>query len=88
MGRPVGMNSPLLIRPNGEVRWLTPVILTSYCKLDVKHFPFDEQFCPLDFLPLTHSNREIIVVPEHSDPLSNFTSKYLLKQMSPRRDIF
>ncbi|XP_013388535.1 neuronal acetylcholine receptor subunit alpha-7-like isoform X2 [Lingula anatina] len=38
-----------VIYPDGTVFWLFPVILKSYCKLDVTYFPYDQQNCPFKF---------------------------------------
>nr|XP_054759131.1 neuronal acetylcholine receptor subunit alpha-7-like isoform X1 [Lytechinus pictus] len=36
---------------SGEVTWLSPVIITTSCRLNVELFPFDEQLCTVEFGP-------------------------------------
>lgn len=36
-------NTQIVINSTGWNKWLTPVILYSACKMDVKYFPFDVQ---------------------------------------------
>ena len=36
-------NTKIVLEANGSSKWLAPVIISSSCKIDVKHFPFDEQ---------------------------------------------
>ncbi|XP_073251624.1 neuronal acetylcholine receptor subunit alpha-2-like [Porites lutea] len=73
MGEPVGMNNPLLITSHGTVRWLAPIILKSSCKLSVRYFPFDEQFCRLKFASWTYSNSSLRLVSEETEILQNYT---------------
>lgn len=73
MGKPVGMKNPLLVTSHGTVRWLAPVILKSSCKLNVRYFPFDEQFCRLKFASWTYSRSTIQLQPEETDILQNYT---------------
>lgn len=75
MGEPVGMNNPLLITSHGTVRWLAPIILKSSCKLSVRYFPFDEQFCRLKFASWTYSNSSLRLVSEETEILQNYTGK-------------
>ena len=78
MGLPVGLSSPVLVSSQGRVRWLTPIILESACKLHVRYFPFDEQFCRVEFVPWSHDEHEILLTAENDgmeDILSNYTGK-------------
>ena len=75
MGKPVGMNNPLLVTSYGTVRWLAPVILKSSCKLDVRYFPFDEQFCRLKFASWTYGSSTMHLKPEETEILQNYTGK-------------
>lgn len=43
------MTYKLLIEHTGEIRWLSASMVSSKCKMDVLHFPFDEQQCSLQF---------------------------------------
>lgn len=73
MGTPVGLTNPLLITSHGRVRWLAPIILKSSCKLSVRYFPFDEQFCKLKFASWTYSKSTLLLVPEETETLQNYT---------------
>ncbi|XP_033102338.1 acetylcholine receptor subunit alpha-type acr-16-like [Anneissia japonica] len=42
-------NIPLIVRHTGMVTLATPTIMTSFCKMNMKYFPFDEQNCELEF---------------------------------------
>jgi len=35
-----------VVKSNGSVEWLTPVLLTSTCPQDAKLYPFDVQVSP------------------------------------------
>ncbi|XP_028408538.1 acetylcholine receptor subunit alpha-1-A-like [Dendronephthya gigantea] len=37
----------LLLRYNGSITWIVPAVLKSSCRINVKYFPLDEQFCSL-----------------------------------------
>ena len=75
MGKPVGLNNPLLVTSHGTVRWLAPIILKSSCKLSVRYFPFDEQFCRLKFVSWTYSKSALRLEPEETKTLQNYTGK-------------
>ena len=75
MGKPVGLNNPLLVTYHGTVRWLAPIILKSSCKLSVRYFPFDEQFCRLKFVSWTYSKSALLLEPEETEILQNYTGK-------------
>lgn len=75
MGKPVGMSSPLLVTSHGTVRWLAPIILKSSCKLSVRYFPFDEQFCKLKFASWTYSKSTLVLQSEETETLQNYTGK-------------
>ncbi|XP_033098657.1 neuronal acetylcholine receptor subunit beta-3-like [Anneissia japonica] len=36
---------PLSVTSNGSVSLATPTFYTAFCKMDVKHFPFDNEIC-------------------------------------------
>ena len=77
MGKPVGMSNPLLVTSHGTVRWLAPIILKSSCKLSVRYFPFDEQFCRLKFVSWTYSKSALLLEPEETEILQNYTGKHV-----------
>ncbi|KAJ8249198.1 hypothetical protein GJAV_G00232210 [Gymnothorax javanicus] len=47
---------------NGSISWLPPAIYKSACKIDVKHFPFDQQNCTLKFRSWTYDYTEVDLV--------------------------
>ncbi|XDV29795.1 hypothetical protein PO909_032837 [Leuciscus waleckii] len=47
---------------NGSIAWLPPAIYKSACKIEVKHFPFDQQNCTLKFRSWTYDHTEIDLV--------------------------
>ncbi|XP_030649855.1 neuronal acetylcholine receptor subunit beta-4 [Chanos chanos] len=47
---------------NGSIFWLPPAIYKSACKIEVKHFPFDQQNCTLKFRSWTYDHTEIDLV--------------------------
>lgn len=75
MGKPLGLNNPLLVTSHGTVRWLAPIILKSSCKLSVRYFPFDEQFCRLKFVSWTYSKSALLLEPEETETLQNYTGQ-------------
>ncbi|XP_012689816.2 neuronal acetylcholine receptor subunit beta-4 [Clupea harengus] len=47
---------------NGSIAWLPPAIYKSACKIEVKHFPFDQQNCTLKFRSWTYDHTELDMV--------------------------
>lgn len=88
MGKPVGLNNPLLVTSHGTVRWLAPIILKSSCKLSVRYFPFDEQFCRLKFVSWTYSKSALILQPEETETLQNYTGDVDREITQPSSSIF
>ncbi|VDO52321.1 unnamed protein product [Onchocerca flexuosa] len=43
------VDTNLHILNNGYTQWAPPAKVYSICKLDVRYFPFDDQFCLLEF---------------------------------------
>ena len=60
------MNTNAIVDSNGFVLWLVPALIKTYCTLDVRFFPFDEQKCTLEFISWTHSGHELDVVYNNS----------------------
>ncbi|PFX34597.1 Neuronal acetylcholine receptor subunit alpha-7 [Stylophora pistillata] len=57
-------HTQIVINSTGWNMWLTPVILYSSCKMDVKYFPFDAQACDLKFGSWTYDGFRMDMVPE------------------------
>ena len=41
------------------VYWLSPVILSTSCRIDARKFPFDAQLCTLRFVPWSDDVNEV-----------------------------
>ncbi|KAI1901500.1 hypothetical protein AGOR_G00035070 [Albula goreensis] len=57
----VSFYSNAVVSHDGSVFWL-PAIYKSACKIEVKHFPFDQQNCTLRFRSWTYDRTEIDLV--------------------------
>jgi hypothetical protein len=49
------------VKSNGSIFWMFPDILRSYCKVDIKYFPFDRQNCTLELQSWSRDGKELIV---------------------------
>ncbi|NXK72619.1 ACHB4 protein, partial [Amazona guildingii] len=58
----VSLYTNAIVMNNGSIRWLPPAIYKSACKIEVKHFPFDQQNCTLKFRSWTYDHTEIDMV--------------------------
>ncbi|KAM7048512.1 neuronal acetylcholine receptor subunit beta-4 [Molossus nigricans] len=58
----VSLYTNAVVQANGSVMWLPPAICKSACKIEVKHFPFDQQNCSLKFRSWTYDHTEIDMV--------------------------
>ncbi|XP_036411181.1 neuronal acetylcholine receptor subunit beta-2-like [Megalops cyprinoides] len=58
----VSFYSNAVVSYDGSVFWLPPAIYKSACKIEVKHFPFDQQNCTLRFRSWTYDRTEIDLV--------------------------
>jgi len=50
-----------IVKYDGEVMWLFPALIKTYCTLNVKYFPFDTQMCEIVFISWTFSGQELNV---------------------------
>ncbi|KAM9311840.1 neuronal acetylcholine receptor subunit beta-4 [Gastrophryne carolinensis] len=70
----VSLFSNAIVQSNGSVAWLPPAIYKSACKIEVKHFPFDQQNCTLKFRSWTYDYTEIdLVLATGSANMDDFT---------------
>ena len=76
MGRTIGLHEPVLVSSQGKVRWLTPIILDSFCKQFVRYFPFDDQYCPMKFYSWNYDNQKLHLKLIRTNMLSNYTGKF------------
>ncbi|XP_041083026.1 neuronal acetylcholine receptor subunit beta-4-like [Polyodon spathula] len=58
----VSLFTNAVVQFNGSIFWLPPAIYKSACKIEVKHFPFDQQNCTLKFRSWTYDHTEIDLV--------------------------
>ncbi|XP_027625031.1 neuronal acetylcholine receptor subunit beta-4 [Tupaia chinensis] len=70
----VSVYTNVVVRSNGSIQWLPPAIYKSACKIEVKHFPFDQQNCTLKFRSWTYDHTEIdMVLMEPTASMDDFT---------------
>ena len=53
------MNTYAIIQSSGEVLWMFPAVIKTYCTLDVRHFPFDRQECDVVFISWTFNGFKV-----------------------------
>ncbi|XP_075432160.1 neuronal acetylcholine receptor subunit beta-4 isoform X1 [Ascaphus truei] len=58
----VSLFTNAIVQNNGSIAWLPPAIYKSACKIEVKHFPFDQQNCTMKFRSWTYDYTEIDLV--------------------------
>eukprot|EP00057_Strongylocentrotus_purpuratus_P008098 XP_011662572.1 PREDICTED: neuronal acetylcholine receptor subunit alpha-3 isoform X2 [Strongylocentrotus purpuratus] len=63
----VTLMAKALVYSDGTVYWLPPAIYKSSCKINVRYFPFDEQFCPMKFGSWTYDGSLIDLIPSSND---------------------
>uniref|UniRef100_A0A8C4MBA1 Neuronal acetylcholine receptor subunit beta-4 n=2 Tax=Equus TaxID=9789 RepID=A0A8C4MBA1_EQUAS len=70
----VSLYTNVVVRSNGSILWLPPAIYKSACKIEVKHFPFDQQNCTLKFRSWTYDHTEIdMVLKSPTASMDDFT---------------
>ncbi|XP_075064538.1 neuronal acetylcholine receptor subunit beta-4 [Mixophyes fleayi] len=70
----VSLFTNAIVQYNGSIAWLPPAIYKSACKIEVKHFPFDQQNCTLKFRSWTYDYTEIdLVLSTGSASMDDFT---------------
>ncbi|XP_052224772.1 neuronal acetylcholine receptor subunit alpha-2-like [Dreissena polymorpha] len=61
---------PVALAATGDLYWMAPLYLVSFCQIDVSKFPFDTQTCDIELstwmlddavLSLQHSSEEIVL---------------------------
>ena len=73
-GRRVGMSAPVHVSPDGEIIWYSNFIIKTYCKMKVRYFPFDEQFCPIKLSSWSHNETEVVL--RYDEGVSNLLQNY------------
>ncbi|XP_037681790.1 neuronal acetylcholine receptor subunit beta-2 [Choloepus didactylus] len=70
----VSFYSNAVVSYDGSIFWLPPAIYKSACKIEVKHFPFDQQNCTMKFRSWTYDRTEIdLVLKSEAASLDDFT---------------
>ncbi|XP_015989619.2 neuronal acetylcholine receptor subunit beta-2 [Rousettus aegyptiacus] len=70
----VSFYSNAVVSYDGSIFWLPPAIYKSACKIEVKHFPFDQQNCTMKFRSWTYDRTEIdLVLKSDMASLDDFT---------------
>ena len=49
-----------MIHSDGRVLWDPPAIFKSYCQIDVRYFPFDQQQCFMKFGSWTYDGLKVV----------------------------
>ncbi|XP_070543862.1 neuronal acetylcholine receptor subunit alpha-10-like [Ptychodera flava] len=85
-------HTKVILKSDGSIKWPTPVLLVSTCKIDVTQFPHDRQCCPLKFGSWTYHGLELNISAEDNQvDLSNYQTHSgwsLLKVPAYRNDRF
>ncbi|XP_070544868.1 neuronal acetylcholine receptor subunit alpha-10-like [Ptychodera flava] len=65
----------IILKSDGSLKWPTPALLVSTCRIDATYFPHDRQCCALKFGSWTFAGSDLDIRAEadHAD-LSNFQS--------------
>jgi len=61
------MNTNAIVSSDGLVLWMFPAVINTYCTLDVRNFPFDEQKCDLIFISWTFNGHKLDVTFNESE---------------------
>uniref|UniRef100_A0A8C4WPW1 Cholinergic receptor nicotinic beta 2 subunit n=1 Tax=Gopherus evgoodei TaxID=1825980 RepID=A0A8C4WPW1_9SAUR len=70
----VSFYSNAVVSYDGSIFWLPPAIYKSACKIEVRHFPFDQQNCTMKFRSWTYDRTEIdLVLKSDVASLDDFT---------------
>ncbi|XP_051901765.1 neuronal acetylcholine receptor subunit beta-2-like [Pristis pectinata] len=70
----VSFYSNAVVSHDGSVFWLPPAIYKSACRIEVRHFPFDQQNCTLRFRSWTYDRTEIdLLLRSDQASLDDFT---------------
>ncbi|XP_028411581.1 acetylcholine receptor subunit alpha-like isoform X2 [Dendronephthya gigantea] len=73
-GNQHSFNTKVKLKSNGVHKWLAPAIVKTACKINVKYFPFDEQFCNVTLGSWTYDTLRLDVQLEND---SADTSKFV-----------
>ena len=68
----LGQRESALVFADGIIRHLTPLRVETACKLRMKHFPFDKQNCPIQFISWIHDTKALALDLSHPPAISDF----------------
>ena len=66
------MTTNAIVDSTGQVLWLYPALVKTYCTLDVKYFPFDAQKCKLEFISWTYNGYQLDIRYNASFAIGNY----------------
>lgn len=55
-------NYLLIVHHSGQVRWQFQVVSRSSCKIDIRHFPFDEQRCSIKLRSSARDKNSLMLI--------------------------
>ena len=73
------MNTFSIVQHTGDVLWMFPAVVKTYCTLDVRHFPFDRQKCNIIFISWTFNGFKMNITDEPGFANGNKTIYYTPK---------
>lgn len=69
------LSTNVIVLSDGNLTWLSSVILKSSCQIDVEYFPFDEQKCTLKFASWTYDGYQLnLIIQSEEGDLSNYVA--------------
>ena len=67
------LNFRVVLHHTGKNVWLAPVTFKSKCRINIKYFPFDTQYCKMKFGSWTYDGYRLDILNEsHSADLGNY----------------
>lgn len=85
-----GTAARLLVKHDGNVSWLNPMIFTSSCEIDITFFPLDDQTCELKFGSWSYNSDFLDVRPRRdSADLSSYVEngEWILRDVKSKRNL-
>ncbi|CAG2116278.1 unnamed protein product [Medioppia subpectinata] len=81
----------VLLYSNGVVFWVPPILLKSFCQLDLTDWPYDQQNCWLKFGSWTHDGLAINISADSKISLSDYWTSQewdVLDTRTERKDMY
>ncbi len=90
LGKPEGVK----VFPSGLVRYWFPVVLTSFCPMNIELFPFDIQTCPIDISSYTYDSAQLQLSPlggvaklKQTNYKSDVSKSWIIKNFTGRKGV-